>query len=91
MILGPKYKIAKRLGAPILEKTLTQKFALSEARSARAKTRHRQLPAWCAFVSPGSAKNRIASKQNFSITLTGVMDFPQAPFANPHGLGVSEE
>jgi len=39
MILGPKYKIAKRLGAPIFEKTQTQKFALSEARSARAKTR----------------------------------------------------
>ncbi len=39
MIIGPKYKIAKRLGAPIFEKTQTQKFALSEARSARNKTR----------------------------------------------------
>lgn len=39
MIIGPKYKIAKRLGAPIFEKTQTQKFALSEARSARTKTR----------------------------------------------------
>lgn len=37
MIIGPKYKIAKRLGAPIFEKTQTQKFALSEARSARNK------------------------------------------------------
>lgn len=35
MIIGPKYKIAKRLGAPIFEKTQTQKFALSEARSQR--------------------------------------------------------
>lgn len=32
MKIGPKYKIAKRLGAPIFEKTQTQKFALSEAR-----------------------------------------------------------
>lgn len=39
MIIGPKYKIAKRLGASVFEKTQTQKFALSEARSARNKTR----------------------------------------------------
>ncbi len=39
MIIGPKYKIAKRLGAPIFEKTQTQKFALSEARTAKNKTR----------------------------------------------------
>ena len=39
MIIGPKYKIAKRLGAPIFEKTQTQKFALSEARTARNKSR----------------------------------------------------
>jgi small subunit ribosomal protein S4 len=32
MKIGPKYKIAKRLGAPIFEKTQTQKFALSQAR-----------------------------------------------------------
>ena len=39
MIIGPKYKIAKRLGAPIFEKTQTQKFALSEARATRSKTK----------------------------------------------------
>ncbi len=39
MIIGPKYKIAKRLGAPVFEKTQTQKFALSEARTARNKTK----------------------------------------------------
>ncbi len=39
MIIGPKYKIAKRLGAPVFEKTQTQKFALSEARTARNKVR----------------------------------------------------
>jgi len=30
MKIGPKYKIARRLGAPIFEKTQTQKFAASE-------------------------------------------------------------
>ncbi len=37
MIIGPKFKIAKRLGAPIFEKTQTQKFALSEARRGRVR------------------------------------------------------
>jgi small subunit ribosomal protein S4 len=32
MKTGPKYKIARRLGAPIFEKTQTQKYALSLAR-----------------------------------------------------------
>ncbi len=36
---GPKYKIAKRLGAPIYEKTQSQKFALSEARGGRTRKR----------------------------------------------------
>jgi len=39
MIIGPKYKIAKRLGAPIFEKTQTAKFALSEARQGRTRKR----------------------------------------------------
>ncbi|MFW6209872.1 MAG: 30S ribosomal protein S4 [Patescibacteria group bacterium] len=33
MKIGPKFKIAKRLGAPIFEKTQSQKFELSVARS----------------------------------------------------------
>lgn len=37
MKIGPKFKIAKRLGAPIFEKTQTQKFALSEARVGRSR------------------------------------------------------
>jgi hypothetical protein len=32
MKIGPKYKIARRLGASIFEKTQTQKYALSLAR-----------------------------------------------------------
>ena len=37
MIIGAKYKIARRLGAPIFEKTQTQKFAQSEAKKGRKK------------------------------------------------------
>ncbi len=36
MIIGPKYKIARRLGAGVFEKTQTQKFALSEARRGKS-------------------------------------------------------
>ncbi len=32
MIIGPKYKIARRLGAGVFEKTQTQKFALAKGR-----------------------------------------------------------
>lgn len=41
MILGPKFKLAKRLGAPIFEKTQSQKFELSVARSANQKRARR--------------------------------------------------
>lgn len=36
MIIGPKYKIARRLGAGVFEKTQTQKFALSESRRGKS-------------------------------------------------------
>lgn len=39
MKIGPKFKIAKRLGAPIFEKTQTQKFALSEAKGGKRRRR----------------------------------------------------
>jgi len=39
MKLGPKYKIARRLGAPIFEKTQTPKYALSLARKEKSDTR----------------------------------------------------
>ncbi|MBY0309847.1 30S ribosomal protein S4 [Patescibacteria group bacterium] len=41
MKIGPKYKIAKRLGAAIFEKTQTQKFALSAARTSGQKSQKR--------------------------------------------------
>lgn len=43
MIIGPKFKIAKRLGAPIFEKTQTQKFALAEGRGGRKTKRPGQM------------------------------------------------
>ncbi len=39
MKIGPKYKIAKRLGAPIFEKTQTAKFALSQQKQGRVRKR----------------------------------------------------
>lgn len=39
MIIGPKYKICKRLGASVFEKCQTQKFQLAEARSPRPISR----------------------------------------------------
>lgn len=37
MKIGPKFKIAKRLGAPIFEKTQSAKFELSQNREGRAR------------------------------------------------------
>jgi small subunit ribosomal protein S4 len=59
MIIGPKFKIAKRLGAPIFEKTQTQKFALSQARGGRKLKR------------PGQAsdyKRQLIEKQKMRFT-----------------------
>jgi small subunit ribosomal protein S4 len=44
MKIGPKYKIARRLGPAVFEKTQTQKFQLSEARHARKKSDKRPKP-----------------------------------------------
>ena len=41
MKTGPRYKIAKRLGASVFEKAQTQKFAISAERSAKNKRRGR--------------------------------------------------
>ena len=60
MKIGPKFKIAKRLGAPIFEKTQTQKFALSEARGGAKRQRR-----------PGQAsdyKKQLIEKQKMRFT-----------------------
>ena len=45
MKIGPKYKIAKRLGAAIFEKTQTAKFELSAARGGMKRTGKRPAQA----------------------------------------------
>lgn len=42
MLIGPRYKICKRLGASVFEKCQTQKFQLAEARSPRKLSRGRR-------------------------------------------------
>jgi small subunit ribosomal protein S4 len=37
MKIGPKYKIARRLGSPVFDKTQTQKFSASEARRGKGE------------------------------------------------------
>lgn len=59
MKTGPKYKIAKRLGAPIYEKTQTQKFAVSEARGGRTRKR---------FSKPSDYKRQLIEKQKMRLT-----------------------
>lgn len=44
MKIGPKYKIARRLGAPIFEKTQSPKYALSLARKERSDKKGRNKP-----------------------------------------------
>lgn len=44
MRIGPKYKIARRLDAPIFEKTQTPKYALSLARKERSDKKGRHKP-----------------------------------------------
>lgn len=59
MKLGNRYKICKRLGSAIFEKCQTQRFQLSEARSARNGKRRR----------PGSEfKRQLIEKQKLRLT-----------------------
>lgn len=44
MRIGPKYKIARRLGAPVFEKTQTPKYALSLARKEKSSKAGRGRP-----------------------------------------------
>ncbi|MEX0932287.1 MAG: 30S ribosomal protein S4 [Parcubacteria group bacterium] len=44
MKIGPKYKLARRLGAPVFEKTQTQKFTLSLARKEKSSKKRRPRP-----------------------------------------------
>ncbi len=61
MKIGPKFKIAKRLGAPIFEKTQTQKFTLSQARGGRQLKRGGQTSDY---------KRQLIEKQKMRFTYT---------------------
>lgn len=59
MKTGPRYKIAKRLGASVFEKAQTQKFAISEARSGKVTRRRR---------GPSEYGKQMLEKQKVRIT-----------------------
>jgi small subunit ribosomal protein S4 len=61
MKIGPKFKIAKRLGAPIFEKTQSQKFALSQARGGKIQKRGGQTSDY---------KRQLIEKQKMRFTYT---------------------
>ncbi len=59
MKIGPKFKIAKRLGAPIFEKTQSEKFAISQARRGRERKRGGQASDY---------KRQLVEKQKMRLT-----------------------
>ncbi|MBP6884230.1 MAG: 30S ribosomal protein S4 [Candidatus Pacebacteria bacterium] len=59
MKIGPKYKIARRLGPAVFEKTQTQKFALSEARHAAGKRKDKRGKALSDFGLQLIEKQRV--------------------------------
>ncbi|HFC10668.1 SSU ribosomal protein S4p (S9e) @ SSU ribosomal protein S4p (S9e), zinc-independent [hydrothermal vent metagenome] len=61
MKTGPRYKIAKRLGASVFEKTQTQKFAIAEERSAKNRRGRRRR-------GPSSYGKQLLEKQKVRVT-----------------------
>lgn len=59
MKIGPKFKIAKRLGAPIFEKTQSEKFTISQARGGRKVKRGGQASDY---------KRQLIEKQKMRLT-----------------------
>ncbi len=59
MKIGPKYKIAKRLGAPIFAKTQSPKFVASQQRAGRTRKRMSQ---------PSDYKKQLIEKQKMRLT-----------------------
>ncbi len=61
MKTGPRYKIAKRLGASVFEKTQTQKFAIAQERSSKNKRRGRRH-------GPSDFGKQLLEKQKVRVT-----------------------
>lgn len=69
MITGPKYKIARKLGAPVFEKTQTQKFAQHLERKSRVKKSFAKPKSEYAFQHNEKQKARMVysvSEKQFS-------------------------
>ena len=58
MIIGPKYKIARRLGAPVFEKTQTQKYAMRQGQNSGKGGQQ---------GGQGGGKGRPKAKSNFGL------------------------
>ncbi len=61
MKTGPRYKIAKRLGASVFEKTQTQKFAIAQERSSKNRRRGRRR-------GPSDFGKQLLEKQKVRVT-----------------------
>ncbi len=87
MQIGPKYKIARRLGAAVFEKTQTQKFQLSEARHARKKSDKRPK-------APSDFGLQLIEKQrvrfSYGITEKQLVKYVQKA-TETHGVNPSEK
>lgn len=76
MKVGPKYKIAKRLGPSVFEKTQTQKFAIAAERSERNKSRRGRGPTEYGRQLLEKQKVRVTyglSEKQFSSYVAGAM------------------
>ena len=62
MIIGPKYKICKRLGGAVFEKCQTQKFTLAEARKKTTKSQGKRPNAMSDY------KRQLLEKQKMRYT-----------------------
>lgn len=66
MKIGPKYKIARRLGAPVFEKTQTQKFTLSQAKKSGGQRNRKHMSQMTDF----NKQLREKQKARYSYILT---------------------
>ncbi|HQU07821.1 MAG: 30S ribosomal protein S4 [Parcubacteria group bacterium 21-54-25] len=85
MKTGPRYKIAKRLGASVFEKAQTQKFAIAQERTAKQKRRGR---------GPSDYGKQLLEKQKVRVTY-GVTErqfsgYVRKAIATTHGANPAE-
>jgi small subunit ribosomal protein S4 len=75
MLIGPKYKICKRLGASVFEKCQTQKFQLAEANAPRKKSRRSGSDFGAQLLEKQKARFTYGlSESQFSRYVSGAME-----------------